>query len=52
MLENKSSIEQKKINAKEMAKIFSKLTEEQKNTMLIMAMGYELLNNRTSKHQA
>ncbi|MCT8975534.1 hypothetical protein N4T77_02870 [Clostridium sp. CX1] len=52
MSENKSSFQKKKADAKEMAEIFSKLTEEQKNTMFIMAMGYELLNNKTSKHPA
>lgn len=48
-MENKSLFKQKKIDAKEIAKIFSELTEEQKDTMLTVAMGYELLNNRKSK---
>lgn len=49
LMENKSLFKQKKIDAKEIAKIFNKLTEEQKDTMLTVAMGYELLNNRKSK---
>ncbi|MDZ5016727.1 hypothetical protein GNF72_16140 [Clostridium perfringens] len=46
MSKDKSLFQQKKIDAKEITKIFSKLTEEQKDTMLIVAMGYELLNNK------
>ena len=49
VMDSKSIFQQKRKDTKEIAKLISKLTDEQKDTMFTVAMGYELLNSRINK---
>ena len=49
VMDSKSIFQQKRKDTKEIAKLIRKLTDEQKDTMFTVAMGYELLNSRINK---